>query len=150
MILIVGSTSACRQTWCWRKSWESHLDPQAAGSELTDFLQEDHTYSNKATPPLPTGLWETFYSNCHSPIASSGSPLFRIFCSSYVLCLALSFLPFLPLAPSHQAVEASLEHMILLRSLSVLKLPCPVFWLILFINVSICLFSALHGLLVWF
>jgi hypothetical protein len=43
---MVGNMAACRQTWCWRGSWES----------VTHFLQQGHIYFNKAIIPN-SSLW---------------------------------------------------------------------------------------------
>jgi hypothetical protein len=65
---------ACRQTWCWRRSWEFYI--WIAGSRkkqlsfwdlkaVIHFPQQGHTHSNKATPPN-MGLWGLFSFKHHS------------------------------------------------------------------------------------
>jgi hypothetical protein len=44
-----------------------HLDPQAVGNDLMLFLQQDHTYSNKVTPPSST-----------TPYGPMGNILFKL------------------------------------------------------------------------
>jgi hypothetical protein len=61
IIIIVGSMTAYRQTWCWRRSWELYIwiTLQAAGREplgLAWFFETSNLTPNNTLPPTKPHL----------------------------------------------------------------------------------------------